>query len=74
MAIRIDENTIFEDGRVKKVGEAKAPKVEDRKSESADGGKSPKRGRGAKGSKGTPVKETEQTSEGAENTDGGKEA
>ena len=71
MAIRIDENTIFEDGRVKKVGEAKAPKVEDKKSESADGGKSPKRGRGAKG---TPVKETEQTSEGAENTDGGKEA
>ena len=29
MAIRIDENTIFEDGRMKKISEAKAkPKVE----------------------------------------------
>lgn len=73
MAIRIDANTIFEDGRVKKVGETKAPKVEDKKSEDADGGKGPKKGRGAKGGKAAPAKETEQTPEGADNTDGGKE-
>lgn len=73
MAIRIDANTIFEDGRVKKVGETKAPKVEDKKSEDADGGKGPKKGRGAKGGKGTPVKNAEQAPEGADNTDSGKE-
>lgn len=69
MAIRIDANTIFEDGRVKKVGEAKAPK----KSEDADGGKGQKRGRGAKGGKAAPEKKTEQAPEGADNADGGKE-
>lgn len=73
MAIRIDANTIFEDGRVKKVCETKAPKVEDKKSEDADGGKGPKKGRGAKGGKATPVKSAEQTPEGADNADGGKE-
>lgn len=77
MAIRIDANTIFEDGRVKKVGETKAPKVEDKKSEDADGGKGPKKGpkkgRGAKGGKAAPAKKTEQTPEGADNTDSGKE-
>ena len=74
MAIRIDANTIFEDGRVKKVGETKAPKVENKKSGDTDGGKSPQKGRGAKGGKAAPEKETEQTPEGADNTDGGKEA
>lgn len=73
MAIRIDANTIFEDGRVKKVGETKAPKVEDKKSEDADGGKGPKKGRGANGGKAKLVKKTEQTPEGADNTDTGKE-
>lgn len=73
MAIRIDANTIFEDGRVKKVGETKAPKVEDKKSEDADGGKGPKKGRGAKGGKTAPAKKTEQTPEGEDNADGGKE-
>lgn len=74
MAIRIDANTIFEDGRVKKVGETKAPKVEDKKSEDADGGRGPKRGRGAKGGKGTPVKNTEQAPGGADNTNTEQEA
>lgn len=73
MAIRIDANTIFEDGRVKKVGETKAPKVEDKKSEDADGGKGPKRGRGAKNGKAAPEQKTEQAPEGADNSDGGKE-
>lgn len=73
MAIRIDANTIFEDGRVKKVGETKAPKVEDKKSEDADGGKGPKKGRGAKGGKTAPAKNVEQAPEGADNADGGKE-
>ena len=73
MAIRIDANTIFEDGRVKKVGETKAPKVEDKKSECADGGKGPKKGRGAKGGKTDPAKKAEQAHEGADNADGGKE-
>nr|DAP95120.1 MAG TPA: hypothetical protein [Caudoviricetes sp.] len=73
MAIRIDANTIFEDGRVKKVGETKAPKVEDKKSEDADGGKGTKEGRGAKGGKAAPVKKAEQTPEGEVGSDGGKE-
>ena len=73
MAIRIDANTIFEDGRVKKVGETKAPKVEDKKSEGADGGKGPKKGRGAKGGKTAPAKKTDQAPEDAENADAEKE-
>lgn len=73
MAIRIDANTIFEDGRVKKVGETKAPKVKDKKSEEADGGKDPKKGRGAKGGKTAPEKNAEQTPEGTDNADAEKE-
>lgn len=73
MAIRIDANTIFEDGRVKKVGETKAPKVEDKKSEDADGGKGPKKGRGAKGGMTASAKKTEQAPEGADNADAEKE-
>lgn len=74
MAIRIDANTIFEDGRVKKVGETKAPKVEDKNSEDTDGGKGPKKGRGVKGGKTAPEKKAEKTSEDADNTDTEKEA
>ena len=51
MAIRIDANTIFEDGRVKKVGEVKTPKVEDKKAENTDGGKGTKKGRPSKADK-----------------------
>lgn len=69
MAIRIDANTIFEDGRVKKVGETKAPKVEDKKSEDADGGKGPKKGRGAKGGKADTAKKMDQAPEGTDNAD-----